>query len=221
YAGRTGHELHVIGVVPIGEKIAVGRGIKNILVRFGTDGSGDVVGEIAIGAEVAVFIFELEFAAFAIAPRPVELRQHHSLTELTIIEHIPGVLVIGVDPDIEARKHRLVHADVVIVGTLGFHRIGQRHLRLIGGVGEQSEVGLGGLGLVGRREIAGIAGVNAGACKRLIDQRDARTELVGVDVLIQLVEPQTGVQRKLIRYFPVVLNVGSNVPSGLRIVIGD
>src|SRR5579863_8253494 len=81
-AGRGGHELHVVGVVPMSEEKGVFIGVEKVLVRFGADGLGYVVGEVRVSLEAAAGIFELEFAALAVAARPIELGQHHGLAEL-------------------------------------------------------------------------------------------------------------------------------------------
>ena len=58
-----------------------------------------------------------------------------------------------------------------------------------------------------RREIARIAGVQRRAVERLVDDVDARAELVGVDILPHLVEAQAGIQRQLVGDAPLVLDV--------------
>ena len=72
-----------------------------------------------------------------------------------------------------------------------------------------------------RREVSCVADVERGIVGRLPGQADARTELVGIDILIHLVEPQTCVQRQLVGDLPFVLKIGADQPAGLGAGIED
>jgi hypothetical protein len=57
--------------------------------------------------------------------------------------------------------------------------------------------------------------VEGGAVIRLPGQAGARAELVRIDILKHLVEPQAGVQRQIFGDLPFVLQVGAEQPPGL------
>ena len=69
--------------------------------------------------------------------------------------------------------------------------------------------------LLRRREVSRVACVERRAIVRLPGQADARAELVGIDILIHLVEPQSGVQGQLVVDPPFVLKIGADQPAGL------
>ena len=153
--------------------MVIGSGNK-VLVRLNVFGPRDVVSEVRIGVEVAIFVFELEFAAFAVALRIIKLRQHQGRAELAVVQHVPRHLVIRVQPHIETGKYGLVDAGIEVVRAFRLDRIGDGLVGLISGAGEQRDVGLRRLRLIGRREIPRIAGMESRALERLIDQGGAR-----------------------------------------------
>ena len=59
---------------------------------------------------------------------------------------------------------------------------------LQGGILHEVQIGRRAQSLLGRREIAAIAGMEHGSIKRLIGDVDARAELIGVNILKHLVE---------------------------------
>jgi hypothetical protein len=100
------------------QQIDIGRGIEEILVRYRIGGPHDAIGEVGVGFEVAVLVLGLELCALAVSAIPVELRQNHRLAELAVIDHVPGDLVVGIDPHNEAGEQFLVHTDVEIIGSV-------------------------------------------------------------------------------------------------------
>ena len=90
-----------------------------------------------------------------------------------------------------------------------------------GGVLHQRQIDRGSQNLRRRREVSRVAGVERGAVKRLPGQAEARAELVGVDILIHLVEPQPGVQGQVIGDLPLVLKIGAEQPAGFAAGIED
>ena len=196
-------------------------GVEQILVRDRVDRARDVESKVGVGAEIAVLIFDLGFRAFAISPRPVELGKHHRLAKLAVVDQIGGDLVVGIQPHCETGKQFLVHADVEIMRALREHRIVIGNSRLVRGVGEQREVRLRRLRLHRRGEIAGVAGVEGRSVERLVHQRGARAELVGIDELIQLIEANPVIEGELAGQLPLVLDVGAEIPAQQRIGIVD
>ncbi len=63
--------------------------------------------------------------------------------------------------------------------------------------------------------------MNAGPFDGFVNDAEARTELIGVDELIKLIEAQAGVEDELVGDFPFMLNIAANVPAGFRVEIGD
>jgi hypothetical protein len=63
--------------------------------------------------------------------------------------------------------------------------------------------------------------VEGGAVERLVDQRGARAELVGVDELVQLIETEAEVQRQLVGQLPFVLHINAEIPAEQGIAVDD
>jgi nucleotide-binding universal stress UspA family protein len=82
-------------------------------------GARDIERKVGVGAEITVVIFELDLATFAVAAGVVELRQHHGLAELAVVDHVACVFVIGIKTYRQARQEGLIDANVVIVGASG------------------------------------------------------------------------------------------------------
>src|SRR5580658_7677760 len=61
--------------------------------------------------------------------------------------------------------------------------------------------------------------MNGGAFKRLVNQRKARAELIGIDVLIELIEPEAGIEHELVGQLPFVLDVSADIPAELGAVV--
>ncbi len=135
--------------------------------------------------------------------------QNHRLTELAIVDLIGRAFQIGIDADRQSGKKLLIDANIKIIRPFRPHRTVFVDHRLLRRVVEQGKVGWHGLRLVGRREIARIAGMNACALNRLVDQRGARAELVRGNELIQLIEAQT-------RRFSQRLSRNPRAPFGSR-----
>ena len=104
-------------------------------------------------------------------------------------------------------RELLHHADVEIVRALRQDRALQGRVGGRRGAEERGDVDGRRDRLLWRREVARVAGVERRGVGRLVDEVDARAELVGVDVLPHLVEAQTRVQRQLVGQPPFVLNV--------------
>ena len=150
-------------------------------------------------------------------PVVVEAGQHIGRAELAVVEQVAGGLVVAVDADFETgyRENLLNHADIEHVGALRQHRIVGGDGGLLRRVLHQREIGRRSQHLRRRREVSRIAGVEGGAVVRLPGQADARAELVGIDILIHLVEPQSGVQGQVVGDLPLVLKIGADQPAGL------
>ena len=130
------------------------------------------------------------------------------LCELAFIDKVLRLLVEAVDPQRQAAVQQLLlHAEVVVVVTLGSRQI---------------VAGSGGLGAGAdelrhrrardqferrRREIAGVAGVDGGAVRRLPDRVDARTDLVLMRELVDQVEAGAVVDRQFRQNAPLVLKI--------------
>src|SRR6266700_2850342 len=99
------------------------------------------------------------------------------------------------------------------------HRAILGHFGRSGRIREQRDVGRRGDRLHRRGEIAGVAGVKRRAGERLVDETDARAELVGIDELDHLVEAQADVERELVGDPPLVLDIGDEQPAELRIFV--
>ena len=59
--------------------------------------------------------FALTSLPSAISTRPVELRQHHGLPKLTIVDQVAGIFVVDINSHIEAGKYLLIDANIVVI----------------------------------------------------------------------------------------------------------
>ena len=176
-------------------------------------------GEIAVGAELAVLVFRLQLDPVVDALGVIEAVEHVGLAELAVVEQVRRVFPIAVDADLQVPAQLLIDPGVEIMRALRQHRAVLGHFGRSGRIREQRDVGWCGDRLHRRGEIAGVAGVKRGAGERLVDEADARAELVGIDELEHLVEAQADVERELVGDPPLVLDVGAEQPAELRIFV--
>ena len=120
-----------------------------------------------------MLVFGGQLDADILPLRIVEGGQDVGRAELAVVDQVGGLLVVGVDADLESRQHLLHHADVVDVGALRPHRIAHAYARLLRGVLHQREIGRRRQHLFGRREGARIAGMEGGGVERLPGQAEA------------------------------------------------
>jgi hypothetical protein len=74
------------------EEIVVGGGIEKVLIRYRIGSFGYVVREIRIGLKISIVIFDLEFRAFTVSARPIELREDDGLAKLAVVKHVGRIL---------------------------------------------------------------------------------------------------------------------------------
>ena len=196
------------------------------LVRYHVGGDLLGPGEVSVSAEIAVGVGRFEFEPDILAAVVIEAVQHIGRAELAVVEQVAGLLVVTVDADLEARDRvdLLDDADVEHVGAFRQHRTVERHLGSLrvcgnGGGRNQREIGRRRNHLLRRREVSRIAGVEGGAVVRLPGQAEARAQLVGIDILIHLVEAQSGVQGQVVVDLPLVLKVRAKQPAGFAALI--
>ena len=217
-AGRGGQGLGVVGIDIMGGDIGERVGIEQILVRDHVGGELLSPCNVPIDLEIAVGVGGLELDADILRPVIVETAQHIGGAELAVVEQVSGDLVVAVDADFEAGDsvYFLIDADIEHVRPLRQNRIVGGNGRLLRRVLRQRQIGRGSDHLRWRREVSRIAGVERGSLVWLPGQADARAELVGIDILIHLVEPQSRVQGQLVGDPPLVLKIGADQPAGLR-----
>jgi len=181
-------------------------------------------GEIRVHAQVAVRIDGFELDAGILASLILESVQDQGGTELSLIDLVPRHFQIDVDAELQLRQHLLHDADVVHVRALGLHwvigRRSRRRLHRGAGrrqrgrtAGEQGGIGRCRNHLRRRRKVAGKACVEGRAVDWAIGEADARTELVGIDVLPHLVEAGSGIQCQPVRELPFVRNIDAGEPA--------
>jgi hypothetical protein len=63
--------------------------------------------------------------------------------------------------------------------------------------------------------------MDRGVCCRPIHEGEARTELVSVNELVQLIEAKADVKGKRVGEPPLVLHIGPDIPAEQRIEVGN
>ena len=155
------------------EQELVGDGIDRFLPRQG---------QIGVGLKAVLLVSGGKLDADILALGIVEGGQDKGCAELAVVDQVGGLLVVGVDADLQSRQHLLHHADVVDVGPLRPNRTIQHNARFLRCALHQREIGRRGQHLLGRSERSGIAGVEGGGAEWLPGEAEPRTELVLADV---------------------------------------
>ncbi len=187
---------------------------EQLLVGHDIGGALDGPGEVGVGAERPIPVFRSPLDAVVFALLVVERGEHVGGAELAVVEQVLGDLVIAVDADQEIAE-LLRRANVEDMRPLRQHRTVLEHLRLRGRVDERKCVGRAGERLQRRREVARIAGMDFCPIPGRVDHVQTGAELVGVNELPHLVEPEAEVERQLVGQSPLVLQVESGDPSDL------
>src|SRR5665213_58974 len=192
-ASRAGPLLCVIGVDVVVGDIGEFVSAEQILIRDYVLGYLTRPSEVAVGAEVSVLVSCAELDTRVLGGFVVEAAENERLAKLSVVQQILRDLVIGVDTDLKVGRDLLHHPRIEVMRAFRQDRALLEGVRLSGGVGERSNVGGHSDRLWRRRKISCVTGVKSRAGKRLVDQVDAGTELIGIDILPHLVEPESGV----------------------------
>ena len=135
-------------------------------------------GDVAVGAEAAVRVVGFELDALVVGVVVIEGREHERLTELPVVEQVFGDLVVAVNAESKARQHALRHADIEIVRAFRLHRVRQVLIRRQRRICVEPRWAGCGECQFGWCEVAGVAGVEDRAVKRLVVDTEAWAQLV-------------------------------------------
>ena len=234
--GRARHRLRMIGVDPIVRD--VGQLVRTEQRLIGDDRICVLIGDRPIGVrrEMTEGEFSFRLDAPVLGLIVVERRENVSLPELTVVQKIARALVIGVDAHLQGRtigrgNGRLGEQPARSRRTWRQQLLGDAHIdhgRSFrkdrpevphrGRIRRVVEI----LCLIDlpqhlrrRREIARVPCVEDRTPEGLVDEVEARTDLVLVDELHHLVEANAGVERQLAGQLPFILNVGAKKPAEL------
>src|SRR5208337_3301425 len=141
------------------------------------------------------------------------------LPELSLVEQIGHLLVIGVDPDSEACRELLAQAKVVVACALRLHGRGHRYRRRIGRSLVEVDALLRGELLRRRGEVAGEAGVQRRLRGDFVEGVDARAPLVLIGKRRHEIEANAIVDGELRYWPPLVLGVESQQVAVLARVV--
>src|SRR5258708_24837787 len=149
--------------------------------------------KIRIGVKPALSIVGSHINSVLVAMGIVKRRKYEGRTKLTLVDQIPRLLVVCIDPDGKGSRKLFRDSGIKIVRSFRLNRRALLNCRLIGSADKFGQVRILHQLERRRREIARATRVNSSALGSLQDHVNSRAQLIGMRKFVDDIESRAEV----------------------------